>query len=85
MFLVRYLMVAVTLVLGIVLWGLIDGLGFWQIARIAGLAVLALQGAVLVLVAVLAMRQPPPPPRTGTSRVNARRRFSADHSAILPK
>lgn len=82
MFLVRYLMVAVTLVLGIVLWGLIDGLGFWQIA---GLAVLALQGAVLVLVAVLAMRQPPPPPRTGTSRVNARRRFSADHLAILPK
>lgn len=56
MFVVRYLMVAVALVAGIILWGVAADLGFWPILRLVGLAVLALQAGVLVLVAVLALR-----------------------------
>lgn len=53
---VRYLWVAVTLVLGVALWGAAHDLGFWQIARLAGLAALALQALVLLIIAVLALR-----------------------------
>lgn len=56
MFVVRYLMVALALVAGIVLWGVAADLGVWSILRLAGLAVLALQAGVLALVAVLALR-----------------------------
>ena len=46
MFVVRYLMVAVALVAGIILWGVAADLGFWPILRLVGLAVLALQAGV---------------------------------------
>lgn len=55
MFVVRYLMVAVALVAGIILWGVAADLGFWPILRRVVLAVLALQAGVLVLIAVLAL------------------------------
>lgn len=62
MFVVRYLMVAVALVAGIILWGVAADLGLWPILWLVSLAVLALQAGVLVLVLVAVLA---PRPRGG--------------------
>lgn len=84
MFVARYLLSAVTLVIGIILCGLWDGLGFWQIARLAGIGILALQGAVVVLIAVLALR-PRADTRLAVEGGSEGRGPLDDYLFILPK
>ena len=87
MFVVRYLVVAVAMVCGIVVWGLIGGLGLWQIAGIAGAAVLALQAAVLAYIAVLALRngsRRPPRPDLSAAAI-AQSGQAPSYLAVLPR
>lgn len=87
MFVVRYMIVATAVLAVTVAWGLGTGLGAWQIIGFAGLALLALQLAVLGLVAVLALRGAGGTP-TGTAFRGmgaADRRHPAPHLVILPK
>ena len=77
MFVVRYLMVAVAVMAGILTWGSAAGYSAWQIAGMSVLAVLALQALILGYVVFAATRKGRTPSRQARNR--------RDQLVILPR
>ena len=78
MFVVRYLMVAVAVMAGILTWGSAAGYSAWQIAGMSVLAVLALQALILGYVVFAATRNKNRDP-------SRRGRKQGDQLVILPR
>lgn len=77
MFVVRYLMVAVAVMAGILTWGSAAGYSAWQIAGMSVLAVLALQALILGYVVFAATRKGRAP--------SCQARNRRDQLVILPR
>lgn len=77
MFVVRYLMAALAVLAGVLVWGSAVGYLAWQIAGLAFLAVLAMQALILAHVVLAVARTR----RASSRRVPGRR----DQLVILPR
>lgn len=77
MFIVRYLMAALAVMAGILVWGIAAGYSTWHILGTAFLAALALQALILAYVVVAAARK-------GRSRSRGVRK-RCDQLIILPR